>query len=91
MLRVICNVLTQVLLFAARSYLSWLGLVTLCYLYNILTIILRTAFQAEGYYSPSNYHFWLAADYCCDFIYLLDLVLIKPRVQFIKNGLLQVS
>jgi len=70
-------------------YLLWLALVTIAFIYNVSTIILRTAFTI--YYTESNYIYWLILDYTCDVIYLLDMTVVKPRVQFIQNGMLQVG
>ena len=75
--------------FTAHWYLLWLAVVTLAYIYNCVSIILRAAFKL--YYTKQNQHIWFALDYTCDLIYLLDLILVKPRVQFIKSGLLQVK
>jgi hypothetical protein len=43
-----------------------------------------------GYQTPENIIYWWIADYTCDAIYLADIFLVKRRVQFINNGLLEV-
>lgn len=35
----------------------------------------------------ANLRFWLLCDYTCDLVYLLDLVLVKPRLTFMRDGI----
>lgn len=53
------------------------------YVYNCWVIPLLTFFP---YRSPDNDVFWFFADCAMDCIYLLDLVLIKPRVMYLEDG-----
>ena len=63
-------------------YLTWLAVLTIFYLYNLVTITLRFAFGYDG-----NYIFWSLIDYLADVIYLIDIFMVKIRLKFIKNGL----
>ncbi|CAH1396181.1 unnamed protein product [Nezara viridula] len=64
-------------------YVTWLSVVTLSYLYNCFVIPLRTTFP---YQSTENTPTWLALDLSMDFIYLLDMAVVKPRVMFLEGG-----
>nr|XP_002710722.2 cyclic nucleotide-gated cation channel beta-3 isoform X1 [Oryctolagus cuniculus] len=66
-----------------RLYLLWLLLVTLAYNWNCWLIPLRLFFP---YQTPENTGYWLITDIVCDAIYLCDLLLIQPRLQFVKGG-----
>uniref|UniRef100_A0A914W4G7 Ion transport domain-containing protein n=1 Tax=Plectus sambesii TaxID=2011161 RepID=A0A914W4G7_9BILA len=68
----------------SKKYLTWLAIVTLSFLYNAYAIPLRCAYP---YQTPTNVGYWILADYTCDAIYLLDLLLIKPRIRFMRGGL----
>jgi len=74
---------------AALGYLAWSFVVVLAYIYNVFSIVLRAAFDI--YYTERNASAWLTADYVCDAVYLFDLVLVKPRIQCISNGLTEVG
>ncbi|KAI5704332.1 hypothetical protein M8J75_004139 [Diaphorina citri] len=64
-------------------YISWLCLVTLSYLYNCFVIPLRVTFP---YQTRSNLVTWFVFDYVMDVIYILDLLLIKPRLIYLDDG-----
>ncbi|KAL1124246.1 hypothetical protein AAG570_002016, partial [Ranatra chinensis] len=64
-------------------YITWLTLVTLSYLYNCFVIPLRTTFP---YQTAENTATWLALDFSMDAIYLLDVVLVKPRIMYLEDG-----
>nr|XP_036851735.1 cyclic nucleotide-gated cation channel beta-3 [Manis javanica] len=66
-----------------RLYLLWLLLVTIAYNWNCWLIPLRLVFP---YQTPDNTCYWLITDIVCDIIYLCDMLLIQPRVQFVKGG-----
>ena len=44
-----------------------------------------------GYETEENRKYWWLCDYLADLLYVLDIVLIKNRVRFVKDGLLVVS
>ncbi|WKX89704.1 hypothetical protein Q1695_008947 [Nippostrongylus brasiliensis] len=67
-----------------RFYMTWLFLVTSAFLYNAFCIPLRSSYP---YQTKSNLICWLVIDYTCDAIYLIDMVLIKPRLRFMKGGI----
>lgn len=64
-------------------YISWLCLVTLSYLYNCWVIPLRVTFP---YQTSTNLITWFVFDYVMDAIYILDLMLIKPRLIYLDDG-----
>ncbi|XP_068840093.1 cyclic nucleotide-gated channel beta-3 [Capricornis sumatraensis] len=66
-----------------RFYLLWLSLVTIAFNWNCWFIPLRMVFP---YQTPHNTHYWLITDLVCDTIYLFDLLLIQPRLQFMRGG-----
>ncbi|KAM4865409.1 cyclic nucleotide-gated channel beta-3 [Thomomys bottae] len=66
-----------------RLYLLWLFLVSMAYNWNCWLIPLRLVFP---YQTPNNTLYWLVIDIVCDCIYLCDLLLIQPRLQFVKGG-----
>ena len=67
--------------------MSWLALVTACFMYNAWAIPLRGVFP---YQTKNNLSYWLACDYFCDLIYLLDILIFKPRVTYLNSGLMEV-
>ncbi|KAK6041786.1 hypothetical protein COOONC_20709, partial [Cooperia oncophora] len=67
-----------------RIYMTWLFLVTSAFLYNAYCIPLRSSYP---YQTKSNLLYWLILDYTCDIIYFIDMVLIKPRLRFMKGGI----
>ncbi|XP_074175148.1 cyclic nucleotide-gated channel beta-3 isoform X2 [Rhinolophus sinicus] len=66
-----------------QFYFLWLLLVTIAYNWNCWLIPLRLVFP---YQTPDNVCYWLVADIVCDGIYLCDMLLIQPRLQFIRGG-----
>lgn len=88
-LNIICNEVHYVnktsVIFSipGRIYITWLFLETFCYSYNAWAIALRATFP---YQTPNNVALWFTADYICDVFYLLDVVLIKPRLIFLHEG-----
>lgn len=67
----------------ARFYISWLFVVTLCFLYNAYVIPLRFSFPFQ---TVSNTRTWLAFDFTCDIIYLLDIIFVKHRLMYLYDG-----
>ncbi|XP_052716502.1 cyclic nucleotide-gated cation channel beta-1-like isoform X3 [Crassostrea angulata] len=70
----------------SKIYMCWLALVTLCFTYNVSVIPLRGIFP---YQTPSNVTYWLICDYISDLVYLLDILVFKPRLTFLNSGLLE--
>ncbi|XP_006983349.4 LOW QUALITY PROTEIN: cyclic nucleotide-gated channel beta-3 [Peromyscus maniculatus bairdii] len=66
-----------------RIYLLWLLLVTIAYHWNCWLLPVRLAFP---YQTPENRHYWIITDIICDIIYLGDMLLIQPRLQFVRGG-----
>ncbi|XP_008053089.1 cyclic nucleotide-gated cation channel beta-3 [Carlito syrichta] len=66
-----------------RYYLLWLSIVTIAYNWNCWFIPLRLVFP---YQTPENTLYWLIMDMMCDIIYLCDMLLIQPRLQFVRGG-----
>ncbi|XP_007517413.1 cyclic nucleotide-gated cation channel beta-3 [Erinaceus europaeus] len=66
-----------------RLYLLWLLLVTITYNWNCWLIPLRLVFP---YQTPDNTRYWIITDIICDAIYLCDMLLIQPRLQFVRGG-----
>ncbi|XP_052231236.1 uncharacterized protein LOC127844792 isoform X3 [Dreissena polymorpha] len=68
----------------SKLYLFWLFIVTCAFLYNAWVIPLRAAFP---YQTDDNIMYWLIADYTCDVIYIIDIILFKSRISFLNSGL----
>jgi len=66
-----------------RFYISWLFIVTLCFLYNAFVIPLRTSFPFQ---TPENHHTWFILDCIADCGYLIDLLFIKHRTMYLYEG-----
>ncbi|KAH0505049.1 Cyclic nucleotide-gated cation channel beta-3 [Microtus ochrogaster] len=66
-----------------RIYLLWLLLVTIAYHWNCWLLPARLTFP---YQTPGNTHYWIITDIICDIIYLGDILLIQPRLQFVRGG-----
>jgi len=66
-----------------KFYISWLFIVTLTFIYNVMVIPLRTSFPFQ---TPDNQNAWLFVDICADFVYLIDLILIKHRKMYLYEG-----
>uniref|UniRef100_A0A8R1I6R8 Cyclic nucleotide-binding domain-containing protein n=1 Tax=Caenorhabditis japonica TaxID=281687 RepID=A0A8R1I6R8_CAEJA len=67
-----------------RFYMTWLSLVTLCFLYNSFCIPLRSSYP---YQTADNWVYWFIVDYACDVVYLVDMLVIKPRLRFTRGGI----
>ncbi|XP_049339712.1 cyclic nucleotide-gated cation channel beta-3 isoform X2 [Astyanax mexicanus] len=64
-------------------YVVWLFFVTCAWNYNVWLIPVRMFFP---YQTPENIYLWLLADYTCDAIYIMDIVIFQPRLQFVRAG-----
>uniref|UniRef100_A0A671LAX0 Cyclic nucleotide gated channel subunit beta 1a n=1 Tax=Sinocyclocheilus anshuiensis TaxID=1608454 RepID=A0A671LAX0_9TELE len=69
-------------------YVVWLFFVTLAWNWNAWLIPVRCTFP---YQTPENIHWWLLMDYFCDGIYILDIFVMQPRLQFVRGGDVVVS
>ncbi|KAL7978771.1 hypothetical protein Chor_013260 [Crotalus horridus] len=69
-------------------YVLWLLLVVLAWNWNCWLIPVRWAFP---YQSSENVYYWMAMDYLCDLIYLLDIAVFQVRLQFVHQGDIIVS
>ncbi|XP_063053262.1 cyclic nucleotide-gated cation channel beta-1-like [Engraulis encrasicolus] len=69
--------------FTNLVYVLWLLFVTLAWNWNVWLIPVRWAFP---YQTPGNIYLWLLTDYLCDTIYILDILVFQPRLQFVRGG-----
>uniref|UniRef100_A0A3B4XIC0 Cyclic nucleotide gated channel subunit beta 1b n=1 Tax=Seriola lalandi dorsalis TaxID=1841481 RepID=A0A3B4XIC0_SERLL len=69
--------------FTNLMYVLWMFLVSLAWNWNVWFIPVRWAFP---YQTPDNIYYWLLTDYLCDLIYILDITVFQPRLQFIRGG-----
>ncbi|KAM9408334.1 cyclic nucleotide-gated channel beta-3 [Pholidichthys leucotaenia] len=69
--------------FTDLIYVLWLFLVVAAWNWNVWLIPVRWAFP---YQTPDNLHLWLLADYTCDLIYITDILVFQPRLQFVRGG-----
>ena len=64
-------------------YVLWMFLVSFAWNWNAWFIPVRWAFP---YQTPDNIYYWLLTDYLCDLIYILDMTIFQPRLQFVRGG-----
>lgn len=64
-------------------YVVWMFIAASAVLYNTWVIPLRSTFP---YQTPDNRALWMFFDYFADLIYLMDIVLIQPRIMFLSEG-----
>ncbi|XP_040894094.1 cyclic nucleotide-gated cation channel beta-1-like [Toxotes jaculatrix] len=69
--------------FTNLMYVLWMFLVSLAWNWNAWFIPVRWAFP---YQTPDNIYYWLLTDYLCDLIYILDITIFQPRLQFVRGG-----
>lgn len=69
-------------------YVIWLFFVVAAWNWNVWLIPVRWAFP---YQTSENIHLWLLADYTCDLIYIIDILVFQPRLQFVRGGDIVVS
>ncbi|CAN7992143.1 unnamed protein product [Ixodes hexagonus] len=68
----------------SKLYISWLFVVSLCFLYNCWAIFLRAVFWEGSHAKELGY---LVCDYVCDLVYFLDILLFKSRIKFHSKGM----
>ncbi|XP_044751265.1 cyclic nucleotide-gated cation channel beta-1-like isoform X2 [Coccinella septempunctata] len=66
-----------------KFYLGWMFFVTVTFLYNAWVIPLRSTFP---YQTPKNRIVWMFFDYMTDFVYLVDMLVIQPKVKYLEDG-----
>ncbi|XP_072574522.1 cyclic nucleotide-gated channel beta-1-like [Paramormyrops kingsleyae] len=69
--------------YTSLIYVIWLFFVTMAWNWNLWLIPVRWAFP---YQTANNLHLWLLADYLCDAVYILDILVFQPRLQFVRAG-----
>ncbi|CAH8663559.1 unnamed protein product [Schistosoma guineensis] len=69
----------------SNIYLLWLGFLLIAVLYNYITIPLREAFNI--YDDEDNMTLWYILNSLMDTLYLLDILLLKPRIEFLDQGI----
>ncbi|XP_016301452.1 cyclic nucleotide-gated cation channel beta-3 [Sinocyclocheilus anshuiensis] len=69
--------------FTDRRYIAWLSLVTIAFNYNMWFIPVRMAFP---YHDPAAVPLWFTLDIIADIIYVIDMIVFQPRLQFCKGG-----
>ncbi|KAM7014986.1 cyclic nucleotide-gated channel beta-1 [Tautogolabrus adspersus] len=69
--------------FTDLIYVIWLFVVVAAWNWNVWLIPVRWAFP---YQTPENVHLWLLMDYTCDLIYITDILVFQPRLQFVRGG-----
>lgn len=65
------------------TYVIWMSLAAFTVLYNAWVIPLRSTFP---YQTPESRYYWMICDYLADFIYVLDIVVVQPRIMFLSEG-----
>ncbi|CAH8650324.1 unnamed protein product [Heterobilharzia americana] len=71
----------------SNVYLAWLGFLLIAVLYNYITIPFREAFNI--YDDEDNTTLWYTLNSITDTLYLLDILLIRPRVEFLDGGIVK--
>ncbi|CAH8596638.1 unnamed protein product [Schistosoma turkestanicum] len=71
----------------SNIYLLWLGILLLAVLYNYITIPLREAFNI--YDGEENMTLWYTLNSLMDILYLLDIVILRPRIEFLDHGIIK--
>jgi cyclic nucleotide gated channel beta 1 len=51
--------------------------------WNVWLIPVRWAFP---YQTADNIYWWLLMDYTCDLIYITDILVFQPRLEFVRGG-----
>ncbi|KAL3309335.1 Cyclic nucleotide-gated cation channel beta-3 [Cichlidogyrus casuarinus] len=74
-------------------YLLWLLLVVMAVCYNYVSLPLRSAFHVYDLASGEQGWplLWKRLDWAFDLIYLLDLIILKPRLEFLRGGIVETS
>lgn len=66
-----------------KTYLAWMSVAAFAVLYNAWVIPLRSTFP---YQTPRNRAAWMTFDYVADFIYIMDVFVVQPRIMYLHEG-----
>ncbi|KAE8280029.1 Cyclic nucleotide-gated cation channel beta-3 [Larimichthys crocea] len=66
-----------------RRYIAWLALVSVAFNYNIWFCTVRLVFP---YHNPTANYYWIFFDILSDLVYIIDIIIWQPRLQFVKGG-----
>ena len=66
------------------SFYRWLMVVNFAVLYNLIFVIGRSCFWEMENLMPTG---WLVLDYCCDFLYVLD-IFVRIHEGYLEQGLM---
>ncbi|KAL3282529.1 hypothetical protein HHI36_005709 [Cryptolaemus montrouzieri] len=66
-----------------KFYLGWMFFLAVAVLYNAWVIPLRSTFP---YQTEQNRIIWMFFDYLTDFVYLIDILIIQPKVKYLEDG-----
>ncbi|KAL1006717.1 hypothetical protein UPYG_G00075850 [Umbra pygmaea] len=69
--------------FTDRRYIGWLTVVSVAFNYNIWFTPVRLVFP---FHTPVTIPFWIIADILVDIVNVIDIIIWKPRLQFVKRG-----
>ncbi|KAL2085741.1 hypothetical protein ACEWY4_019061 [Coilia grayii] len=69
--------------FTDKRYIQWLAVVTVAYNYNVWLVPARMCFP---YHTPELIPFWILFDILFDLIYIIDIIIFRQRLQFIRGG-----
>ncbi|XP_072307430.1 cyclic nucleotide-gated channel beta-3-like [Eucyclogobius newberryi] len=69
--------------FTDRRYISWLAFVAVAYNYNVWLCTARLAFP---FHNETSKPIWVFFDVLSDVIYIIDIIIWQPRLQFVKAG-----
>ncbi|XP_069477409.1 cyclic nucleotide-gated channel beta-3 isoform X2 [Ambystoma mexicanum] len=66
-----------------RYYVVWLFFISLAFNWNCWLIPVRCVFPVQ---TAQNLPLWITVDSLCDALYILDIMVFQPRLQFVKGG-----
>lgn len=66
-----------------KTYLVWMSVAAFAVLYNAWVIPLRSTFP---YQTSNNRAVWMTFDYIADFIYVVDVFVMQPRIMYLHEG-----
>uniref|UniRef100_A0A3Q2Y7D4 Cyclic nucleotide-gated cation channel beta-3-like n=1 Tax=Hippocampus comes TaxID=109280 RepID=A0A3Q2Y7D4_HIPCM len=69
--------------FTDRRYIAWLTIVAVVYNYNIWFCSARLAFP---FHNDTANRYWIILDILSDLVYVLDMMVWQPRLQFVQAG-----